>query len=65
MKLICSQGDRRKTENPNLKVVSSKLTEDELHEIDLIANKKGISRSHWIRSLIVNSIEKQNSQEAA
>ena len=65
MKLICSQGDLRKRENPKLKVVSSKLTEDELHEIDLIANKKGISRSHWIRLLIVNSIEKQNSQEAA
>jgi DNA polymerase III sliding clamp (beta) subunit (PCNA family) len=64
MKLICSQGDLRKRENPKVKVVSSKLTEEELHNLDLTANQNGISRSHWIRLLIVNSI-KQNSQAAA
>jgi hypothetical protein len=65
MKLICSQGDRRKRENAKPKVVSSKLTEEELQDLDLIAHQNGVSRSHWIRLLIVNSLPKQNSQVAA
>lgn len=65
MKLICSHGDRRKRENPKPKVVSSKLSEEELHNLDLIAHQNGVSRSHWIRLLIINSIPKQNSQAAA
>ncbi|MFM6081763.1 MAG: hypothetical protein ACKPCI_25180 [Dolichospermum sp.] len=64
MKLIGSEGDRRKRENPKPKVVSSKLTEEELQDLDLIATQNGVSRAHWIRLAIINSI-KQNSQVAA
>jgi hypothetical protein len=64
MKLIVSKGDRRKRENPKPKVVSSKLTQKELQDLDLIVHQNGISRSQWIRLAIVNSI-KQNSQVAA
>jgi metal-responsive CopG/Arc/MetJ family transcriptional regulator len=65
MKLIVSKGDRRRRENLKPKVVSSKLSEEELQDLDLNARQNGISRSQWIRLAIVNSIEKQNSQEAA
>ena len=62
MKLICSQGDRQQ---PKLKVVSSKLTTDELKNLDLIASQQKLTRSAYIRSLIFDSLPKQNSQEAA
>ncbi|MFM6224467.1 MAG: hypothetical protein ACKPDM_29605 [Dolichospermum sp.] len=64
MKLIASKGDHRKSESPKSKVVSSKLTEEQLHDLDLIATRNGVSRAHWIRLAIINSI-KQNSQAAA
>ncbi|MFM5957375.1 MAG: hypothetical protein ACKOQ2_09495, partial [Dolichospermum sp.] len=35
MKLIASKGDHRKSESPKSKVVSSKLTEEQLHDLDL------------------------------
>ncbi|MFM5888652.1 MAG: hypothetical protein ACKOQS_10250 [Dolichospermum sp.] len=63
MKLIASKGDHRKSENPKSKVVSSKLTEEELQDFDLIATRNGVSRAHLIRVAIINSI-KQNSQAA-
>ncbi|MFM6672992.1 MAG: ribbon-helix-helix protein, CopG family [Dolichospermum sp.] len=64
MKLIASKGDHRKSESPKSKVVSSKLTEEQLHDLDLIATRNGVSRAHLIRVAIINSI-KQNSQAAA
>ncbi|MFM6254717.1 MAG: hypothetical protein ACKPEQ_37220 [Dolichospermum sp.] len=64
MKLIVSEGDHRKSESPKSKVISSKLTEEELQDFDLIATRNGVSRAHWIRLAIINSI-KQNSQAAA
>ncbi|MFM6083222.1 MAG: hypothetical protein ACKPCI_32665, partial [Dolichospermum sp.] len=64
MKLIASKGDHRKSESPKSKVISSKLTEEELQDLDLIATRNGVSRAHWIRLAIINSI-KQNSQAAA
>jgi hypothetical protein len=64
MKLICSQGDQGDRQQPKLKVVSSKLTTEELNKLDLIASQKGLTRSSYIRSLIFNSLPKQNSQAA-
>ncbi|MFM6497021.1 MAG: ribbon-helix-helix protein, CopG family [Dolichospermum sp.] len=52
------------SESPKSKVVSSKLTEEQLHDLDLIATRNGVSRAHLIRVAIINSI-KQNSQAAA
>jgi len=64
MALNCSQSDRQ-NRKPKLCVVSSKFDSDQLHELDLIANQNGISRSACIRLLVFNSLPKQNSQDAA